>query len=123
MPIFHLRQEHFDLMKRIHVQWQDCEYGAPEVDPKRPYGNSGRHSILMDMGEALGIPPEKIYNEAKDEIIPAMQEYLEVLHRELEHAIEIVLRTNSFQPGIYEAPAYTNKWVFTAPPIPLMKEV
>ena len=33
------------------VQWRDCEYGAPEINPKRPYGNS---SVELDICEILG---------------------------------------------------------------------
>lgn len=27
--------DHLSLLRRMYVGWQDCEYGAPEVDPSR----------------------------------------------------------------------------------------
>lgn len=37
---FNLKEEHIKLLRAMYVGWSDCEYGAPEIDPKRPYGNS-----------------------------------------------------------------------------------
>jgi hypothetical protein len=37
---FKLTDEHLKLLRRFNVGWQDSESGAPEIDPKRPYGNS-----------------------------------------------------------------------------------
>lgn len=37
---FYITDDHIKLLKRMYVTWYDCEYGAPCVDPKRPYGNS-----------------------------------------------------------------------------------
>jgi len=37
---FELKQVHLDLFKEMYVDWDDCEFGAPAINPKRPYGNS-----------------------------------------------------------------------------------
>jgi len=38
--IFTVTDEHLKLLRRFHVGWHDCKTGAPEIDPKHPYGNS-----------------------------------------------------------------------------------
>lgn len=43
------------LVKNMCWYWDDCETGAPAVDPKRPYGNS---SVDTDVLELLEIAPD-----------------------------------------------------------------
>lgn len=43
------------LASHLCWEWCSCEYGAPAVDPKRPYGNS---SVEVDILEILEIKPE-----------------------------------------------------------------
>ena len=43
------------LLRRAHVTWMDAEFGAPEIDCKRPYGSSG---VYSDIAEILGIPED-----------------------------------------------------------------
>ena len=43
---FEIKPEHLKLIRRFCIGWQDCEFGAPEIDPKRPYGNS---DVIQDM--------------------------------------------------------------------------
>ena len=38
---FWLKEEHIKLLRAAYVQWNNCETGAPEIDPKRPYGIRG----------------------------------------------------------------------------------
>ena len=45
-----ITEAHLKLLRRANVQWLDIEFGAPGLDPKRPYGNS---SVLEDMHEIL----------------------------------------------------------------------
>jgi len=41
---FELTEQHLKLIRRMTVRYNDyCEFGAPEIDPKRPYGNSSAH--------------------------------------------------------------------------------
>ncbi len=47
---FTVTDDHLTLLQHMYIGWQDCEYGAPEVDPKRPYGNSG---VATDIAEIL----------------------------------------------------------------------
>lgn len=40
---------HIKLLRHAIVQWQPDEYGAPEIDPKRPYGNSDVEGDLEEL--------------------------------------------------------------------------
>jgi hypothetical protein len=42
--------DHLTLLKRSEWSWDDCEFGAPAMDPKRPYGNS---DVENDLAEIL----------------------------------------------------------------------
>lgn len=79
---FTLTELHLRLLRRMYVGWQDCESGAPEIDPKRPYGNS---NVADDVSEICGrpIPRDR-----------AME-----LHSETQTALQIVLVTGEFAPG------------------------
>lgn len=96
---FLLKEEHIKLLSRCYVQWQDCEAGAPEIDPKRPYGNS---SVASDVAEILGL---ELSNEDEDgtewDNNEAFEEALR-FHRETETALQIILSTKTFKPGWYE---------------------
>jgi len=98
---FELKPEHVRLLRRAYVGWQDCETGAPEIDPKRPYGNS---YVVGDVAEIL---EEKIPDEDQDggrayELWENTRgEELMSLHYETATALQIVLVTGSFEPGRY----------------------
>ncbi len=116
MSFFTVTAEHIKLMRALHFYYEtDCEYGGPSVDMKRPFGNSGRHQIVMDMAEALGIPQSQIFDAGKDELIEAEAKRIEQIYKELPKAIECVFQDGSLLPGSFEAPAYTNKWKRVTP--------
>ncbi len=125
--MFEIKEEHLKLLERFCVGWQDCAFGAPEIDPKRPYGNSCVH---QDMLEILGLEELKvgiykfklfekewllkgedkynIYLEGADE--EDLLTELDILHKETEQALQICLVTQSFKAGIYECETYTHNW-------------
>jgi hypothetical protein len=83
-----------------------CEFGAPEINPKRPYGNS---YVYGDIGEILGIKPEDDdgYGACfSDE----QEEYMLPLHKETSTALQVILAAGSFEPGVYEADEYHINW-------------
>jgi len=112
---FELKDEHLALLTRANIGWQDAETGAPEIDPKRPYGNS---DVAGDVMEILGWENQVCPNcdypldvENSDQTrTKAMQ-----IHRETQMALEIVLATKSFYPGIYEASTYGRDWKYVGP--------
>ena len=99
---FTLTADHLKLLRRFVVGWQDCETGAPEIDPKRPYGNS---DVPLDVAEALGWPipnEERMTAGEYDRARENLQERAMRIHREMQTALEIVLRTGMFEAGNYE---------------------
>lgn len=91
---FNLTNQHIALLRRANVTWGNAEYGAPRIDPKRPYGNS---DVEGDMLEIL-------QNEVKQQ--------LGTLHRETETALCIILKTGSFIPGVYITSCeWTDDWM------------
>lgn len=43
-------QDHVTLLNASCWDWNECEFGAASMDPKRPYGNS---DVLDDLAELL----------------------------------------------------------------------
>jgi hypothetical protein len=103
---FTLTADHVKLIRRMCVGWDDIEYGAPQIDPKRPYGNSdveqGIHEILTGRDEEI------------DDLSRVEREALEAryrqLHEETKTALQVVLAAGSFEPGEYMADEYSNNW-------------
>ncbi len=93
---FEMTENHVKLLRRMYVGWQDCETGAPEIDPKRPYGNS---SVACDVAKIIGEPIQKDDDGYLNEKQSAR---LLRLHSETETALQIVLVTGAFEPGMYE---------------------
>ena len=104
---FTLTEQHLKLLRRFCVRWQDCETGAPEIDPKRPYGNSAVMDDICEIltGETIGCTDSK-----REELTDEEAERYEVLHRETETALQIVLATGQFKTGKYECEAYSIEW-------------
>jgi len=111
---FTVTEEHIRLIRRFNVGWQSTETGAPEIDPKRPYGNrsvaNDIHEILT--GELIGCVQSKRDELTGEEI----EKYLK-LHRETEVVLQIVLATGSFNTGTYEREMYTNCWKRVSTPM------
>ncbi|TDD37844.1 hypothetical protein E1287_07240 [Actinomadura sp. KC06] len=87
---FEITNDHLTLLRNAHWSWNDCEFGAPTIDPKRPYGNS---SVIRDIAELLDIDLDDLDRDREDE--------LSELHRETLTVLDIALATGSFAPGTY----------------------
>lgn len=99
---FELKPEHLKLLGHAYTNWQDCETGAPEIDPKRPYGNS---DVPDDVGEILGWNKEG--NDGEEESLSRHQREVAIdLHRETEIALQIILsevsKGRKVKTGIYQ---------------------
>ena len=125
--IFEVKKEHLALLKNMFVGWGDCEFGAPEIDPKRPYGNS---DVLQDMIEIFGVKrvTENVFKfelfgkeylitgehqfnldlENQDELLRILNE----LHRETETVLQIALQTGMFKEGKYKIEKYETVWEY-----------
>lgn len=124
---FEIKEEHLKLLRRMYVGWDDCEFGAPEIDPKRPYGNS---DVEQDMIEILGLKEIRngvfefelfgkkymLKGEDKNSIWldgaeeQELSEELNCLHKETETVLQIVLVTGKFETGKYVASSYGIDW-------------
>ena len=90
---FTLTEEHLLLLENCFINWQDDETGAPEINPKRPYGST---RVACDIHKLL-TNEDKADDEMSDIEVDRCLE----LHRETDTALEIVLQTRSFKPGEY----------------------
>lgn len=125
--VFELKEEHLKLLRNMYVDWDDCEFGAPRINPKRPYGNSG---VLQDMLELFGLEEIKeggqvfkfkffgkeylLKGEDKHNIDLTDEKELAALlvklHEETERALQIVLHTGQFKTGKYQKEPYGIEW-------------
>src|ERR1700693_3694178 len=89
---FTVTEDHLKLLRRARVSWDDAEYGAPAIDPKRPYGSSKQ---VRDMAEILGLA-DSDWLYQNDGVIPAAEDRFAQLHAETAIALQIVLATGEF---------------------------
>lgn len=102
--VFEIKEEHMRLLKRLNVQWQDCEFGAPEIDPKRPYGNS---DVVQDIKEIIHKDGELPKNTCKhceeDNVVyPFTDEQYTQFHKDMEKVLQIIFVTGTVSKGIYK---------------------
>lgn len=103
--IFVLTEAHIALLRRAYVGWDDCEYGAPAIDCKRPYGNS---NVAGDIAEILGWDVD-----ADEGLTRAQRDRASTLHAETQTALQVILATGAMKPGSYRrTEEYNNRsWV------------
>ncbi len=105
---FVVTKDHLKLLKRMVVDYDECsEFGAPIIDPKRPYGNS---DVYGDIAEIL-----EIESRAEDGDDPYFSEddesCMAQFHRETATVLQIALATGKFKAGTYECEEYNyNGW-------------
>lgn len=95
MRQFEVTKDHLKLLRRAYVGWDDCEFGAPAIDCKRPYGNSSAYS---DIAEILGIDPEDDDNE---DFSTEQFDHMRQLHKETQVVLQIILATGQMKTGVY----------------------
>lgn len=104
--IFELTEDHIKLLTgdRIYIRWQDCETGAPEIDPKRPYGNS---DVAGDVAEILGweLELDEWEEMSEDQRGRALD-----IHHQTQYALQIILSLKTFEPGFYESDRWGQTW-------------
>ncbi|QGF20196.1 hypothetical protein SEA_SIXAMA_17 [Gordonia phage Sixama] len=97
---FTVTEDHIKLAKRTYFGYDAwTEFGAPEVDPKRPYGNS---DVYDDIAEILGVEREE--DAWGDPVLTSEQkERFDKLHREMETVFQILAANcvNGIRPGEY----------------------
>lgn len=100
---FTVTEDHVRLLRRMYVRWDDTEYGAPCINPKRPYGNS---CVPQDIGEILGWSRDPGAEEMSEEA----ERRARAIHLETETVLQIVLSTGEMKPGVYEVGPYSVNW-------------
>lgn len=103
MKRFVLTKQHITLLRHASVSWNGNEFGAPTINPKRPYGNS---DVLTNIAEILSV---LLYDE-KNEMIEETAQKLAAMHHQTQTALQIILSTGWFEPGLYESEDYCGKW-------------
>ena len=103
---FTVTDEHLKLLRGAYVGWDDCEFGAPAIDCKRPYGNS---DVIADIAEILEVPDDQWRDEDGD-AFPDAEEAFTKLHAETAIVLQIALATGEFRPGRYVCEKYGRNW-------------
>lgn len=99
---FVLTEEHLILLRAANIGWDDGEFGAPAIDCKRPYGNSG---VLGDMAELLGVEMSPDGELDRD-----TQDWLLKLHAETRTSLQILVRCAQIETGVFVASKYRQDW-------------
>lgn len=82
-----ITEEHLKLLSKAYWKYDECEYGAPAIDCKRPYGNS---SVEEDIADILGWKLfENKYGET--EMSREQSDKASQLHRELVDVIKQII--------------------------------
>jgi hypothetical protein len=95
---FKITKEHLQLLKQMYVDWDDCEYGAPAINPKRPYGNS---DVENDIAEIINYPKKGNWDKEEEMRNEKAEEELYYLHRQMQIVLQICLVVGKFKEGTY----------------------
>jgi len=105
---FELTENHIKLLRNMYFDYDEyTETGAPCADPKRPYGNS---SVVYDVYEIIFEKNWEATDDDEDEMDDELQDELMTIHYETATALQIILATRSFEPGIYELEDYHDRF-------------
>lgn len=96
---FELTEDHIMLLQESEWNWNDSCFGAPGIDPKRPFGNSS--GIACQIAEILDWEPQDkdadgdacFSSDQKGDACDIWSETLTAIH--------VILSARSFTPGLY----------------------
>lgn len=103
---FTVTSDHLKLLRGAAVSWGYAEFGAPRIDPKKPYGNS---DVMRDIAGILGVP-EGEWSSGDGEAKPGFEERAARLHAETGVALEIALETGELREGTYVRSHFAQDW-------------
>ncbi len=113
---FEIKPNHLKLLRAAVVawssQWNGELFGAPTIDPRRPYGDA---DVYRSMVRILDWPMPwksgtKKWDIETDEIPDDQVNLLEALHQETEIALRICLARGSFETGKFIWPEPGEPW-------------
>jgi hypothetical protein len=96
---FTITKDHLNLLRKMYVEWDDCEYGAPCINPKRPYGNS---DVEDDIAEIIKFPKKGNWDSNEEMWNEEATNKIYLLHRQMQIVLQIVLITGKFEEGTYK---------------------
>lgn len=110
---FRLTEDHLKLLKAGYYSRSCCITEAPGLDEKRPFGNGSWHEDVLEildidryieLGEGSDDDDyDLIYgDEYMDSTIEFMAECIDKMYDDLQYAMAIVLKCQTFEPGVYE---------------------
>ena len=95
-----ITQEHLKLVKMLWFSWDKCEFGSPEVDCKRPFGNS---DVFNDIFKILDVKPEQFNSDYGEyEYSEKQKQYVYRLYCQLKDVLEICCRNLEFKCGQFK---------------------
>ena len=107
MKRFELTADHVKLLRRANVRWSDGAYdGSPEIDAKRPFGNS---DWVSDVAEIIGLEPQED-DDGEKHWPKGTRDRCVALYKQLGDALQVVLAAGSFEPGLYVCDDYRANW-------------
>jgi hypothetical protein len=93
---FTVTEQHLKLLDRANIRWCDAEAGAPEINPKRPYGNS---SYKYDVAEICGLG------------VDDDEDRIRTLHHDMEKVVQILVQNQSIEAQTYvNVSEYGSDW-------------
>ncbi len=97
MTEFRLTEDHLKLLRRANIGWESCEYGAPAMDCKRPYGNS---NVEDDICRIIGWCP---LDEATEDWSREQRDRASQLHQDLQIALQllVIYAGSKLKTGLY----------------------
>jgi hypothetical protein len=104
---FEIRRNHIRLLKEVYIDWCNTEFGAPSIDPKRPFGNS---YVYGDIGRILGIKGDIDDGYSNGGYSDEQEREMGEIYRDLQFVLQIAIATGSFKIGKYRAKLYTTGW-------------
>lgn len=93
---FTITDNHLKLIRSMYVDWDDCEYGAPCINPKRPYGNS---NVEDDIAEMIKFPKKGNWDKEEEMWNEKASKELYHIHREMQIVLQICLCLGKFETG------------------------
>lgn len=107
---FEVVENHIKLIDGMWVGWEDCEFGAPAIDCKRPYGNS---SVYYDIASIVGLISDwKKINDDDFEFLNEEYEYMDLLHQGTQKVLQIIIHTKKFETGFYKKKKFSGEGWF-----------
>lgn len=107
MKQFTLTEDHITLLQQANIQWCNTGYGAPRIDPKRPFGNSG---VEQDLAEILDVSEVDTYDDYRTSYDPDEMRDVVETHNELDTALQVILSCQTFKPGVFTKDGYSDDW-------------